>query len=137
MNLKLPIILLSLLLFSSCRQEIVPPDNPVGNINEPNLTRTSNSYIFSINAKNMTTTVTDDTFLNTFRARINSIIADHTSGSVQIKLQNYQDNILYSVVFDDNTNGSSSNINGQQPQKIMFVFNNFTGKLKVTLTNVQ
>ena len=138
MKFKLQLFFLSLmLLFISCRQEIVPPDNPAGNINEPQLTRTNFSYIFSINANKITENVVDNTFLNTSRSRIYPVINDHSSGSVEIIVQADQDNVLYSAVFDSDTNGSFTEIEGQQPRVIIFNFSDFTGKLKVTLTDIE
>lgn len=138
MKSKLLLILFSLsLLICSCRQEIVPPDNPAGNINEPQLTRTNFSYIFSINANRITENVVDNTFLNTSKSRIYPVINDHSSGSVEITVQADQNNILYSAIFDGDTNGSFTEIEGQQPRVIIFNFNDFTGKFKVTLTDVE
>ena len=74
MNLKkIKIFLYSLLLiFFSCREEIISPDNPTGNINEPFLTRTGNSYIFSINASNITAMKNNSPNINTGIWQFNS-----------------------------------------------------------------
>ena len=137
MKFILQILVSFLFLFISCRQEIVPPDNPAGNINEPHLTRTKFSYTFSINANKITETVKDNTFLNTFRSRIYAVINGYSSGSVEIIIQTDQDNILYSEVFDDDTNGTFTEIEGNQPKVIIFKFNDFTGKFKVTVTDIE
>src|SRR3970040_811747 len=99
MKFFLQILSLSVLLIS-CRQEIVPPDNPAGNINEPVYTRTNFSYSFAINANRITRTVIDNTYLNTTSSRIYLVISDHSSGSVEIKVQNDNNFVLYSSVFD-------------------------------------
>lgn len=130
-------LFLFVLAFVSCREEIIPPGNITGNINEPTLTRTSNSYIFSINASKITTTVTDNTFLNTFKAKIYSVIADYSSGYVEIKVKTDRNNILYSEVFEEDTRGTLKNIEGSQPDVIVVNFQNFTGKLKVTLSRAE
>ncbi|HSP87801.1 MAG TPA: hypothetical protein VLN45_06690 [Ignavibacteriaceae bacterium] len=132
----LSILFFLLLMFISCRQEIVPPDSSLENINEPQLTRTNSSYTFSINANRITETVIDNTFLNTFKSRVRPVISGHSSGSVEIIIQVDQNNILYSALFDDDTNGTFAELEGFQPKVIIFVFNNFTGKLKVNLTDI-
>ncbi len=137
MKFILQVIIPFLFLFISCRQEIVPPDNPAGNINEPQLTRTNFSYIFSINANKITENIVDNTYLNTFKSKIYTVISDHSSGSVEIIVQVDQNNILYSAVFDNDTNGSFTEIEGQQPKVIIFNFNDFTGKFKATLTDIE
>ena len=124
------------LLFFSCRQEIVSPDNPAGNINEPQLTRTNFSYTFTINANKITETIADNTYLNTLRSRISMIINDHSSGSVEVIVKSNQNNIVYSELLDGDTNILSNEIEGQHPSVIIFNFINFTGKFKVTLTAI-
>lgn len=129
-------ILLCSFLFVSCRQDIVDPDNP-GNINEPFFSRTNNSYSFTINAKGMNATVIDNTLLQTFKSRIFSIVNDHSSGSLDIKVQTMDNSILYSAVFNNNTDGIIREITGNQPEVIILNFRNFSGKFKVTLTNIE
>lgn len=127
----------TLLLFFSCREEIIPPGSPVGNVNEPLLTRTDNSYIFSINASNITASVSDYTFLETFEANIYSIIADHSSGYVQVQVKSNTNSVLYSEIFENNTRGTLENISGAQPRIIAIDFQNFTGKFQVTLSGTR
>ena len=137
MKFILQIFISFLLLFISCRQEIVPPDNPAGNINKPQLTRTNFTYTFSINANKITKKIVDYTYLNTFKSRIYAVINDHSSGSVEIIIKADQNNVLYSAVFDNDTNGTFTKIEGQQPKVIIINLNDFTGKLKVTLTDLE
>ena len=134
MKFFLQIFSLSVLLIS-CRQEIVPPDNPAGNINEPVYTRTNFSYSFAINASRITRTVIDNTYLNTTSSRIYLVISDHSSGSVEIKVQNDNSFVLYSSVFDNDTDGIFRELDGYQPNIITLNFIDFTGKFKFTLTD--
>jgi hypothetical protein len=134
MKFFLQILSLSVLLIS-CRQEIVPPDNPAGNINEPVYTRTNFSYSFAINASRITRTVIDNTYLNTTSSRIYLVISDHSSGSVEIKVQNDNSFVLYSSVFDNDTDGIFRELDGYQPNIITLNFIDFTGKFKFTLTD--
>jgi len=134
MKFFLQILSLSVLLIS-CRQEIVPPDNPAGNINEPVYTRTNFSYSFAINANRITRTVIDNTYLNTTSSRIYLVISDHSSGSVEIKVQNDNNFVLYSSVFDNDTDGIFRELDGYQPNIITMNFIDFTGKFKFTLTD--
>jgi hypothetical protein len=126
-----PVILL--LLFTCCREEIIPPGN-TGNINEPLLTVTSNSYIFSVNASNMNVVVTDRTNLQSVRTRLYSLISDHTSGYVEVKVQTNNNYTVFAKVYNSDTSGSFENIEGYKPDIITFNFNNFTGRLKLQLT---
>ena len=138
MKLILLLILLATqFLFISCRQEVISPKNSLDNINEPQLSRTSTSYTFSINANNITETITDFTSLNTIKSSIHPVISEYSSGSVEIIIQLDQNNVLYSTVFDYNTNNSFTEIDGHEPKFIIFNFYNFTGKFKATLTDIK
>jgi len=46
-------------------------------------------------------------------------------------------NIIYSQVFDKNTIGTFNQIEGYQPEILIFSFNNFTGKVRITLTETE
>ena len=135
-KIKLLLFILSFV-FVSCREEIVPPNNIAVNINEPIQTRTGNSYIFSINADKITATITDNTLLDTFKSRIYSVLADYSSGYVELKVKTSRNNVLYSKVFDNDTRGTLENIEGSQPDIIVINFQNFTGKLKITLSRAE
>jgi hypothetical protein len=127
-------ILVLAVLFISCRQDVIPPDNPAGNINEPVYSRTNFSYTFTINASNITRTVTNNTFLDTFRSRIHIVVNDYSSGRVEILVED-DDVRLYSAVINQNTSGMLQEINGFRPEIITINFINFTGKFRLTLTD--
>lgn len=124
-------------IFISCREEIVPPDNPAVNVNEPFLTRTGNSYIFSINADKMTTSITDHTFLKTIRSKVYSVITDYSSGYVELEVKTSWNGVLYNEIFENDTRGTLQDIIGSRPEIIVVNFHNFTGKLKITLSGSQ
>jgi hypothetical protein len=135
---KIKIFLFSLtFIFISCREEIIPPDNPTSNINEPSHTRTGSSYIFSINADKITTSITDKTFLKTFRSKIYSVITDYSSGYVELEVKTSWNSVLYNEIFENDTRGTLTDIIGSRPEIIVVNFQNFTGKLKVTLSGSQ
>jgi len=130
------ILFFPLIIFYSCRQEIVPPDSE-GNVNQPVLTRTNNSFIFSINAYKITATIIDNTYLNTNKSSVFSVVNEHSSGFVEVKIRATQNNIIYSQVFDKNTTGTFNQIEGYQPEVLILSFNNFTGKVRITLTETE
>lgn len=124
-----------LIVISSCREEIIHPDSP-GNINEPLLTITNNSYTFVINAINMSNTVIDKTFLQAIKTSVYSIITDHASGYVEVKILTSNDNVIFNKIYSDDTGGTFDNIDGFQPDKINLKFNNFTGQLRLRLSKI-
>lgn len=127
-------ILLIALTFASCRQDIVPPDNPAGNINEPFFSRTNFSYTFTINADRITRKVVDYTNLNSTRSRFFLVIDDHSSGSVEIEIHDDENYIIYTSLFETGTSGVFREIEGYEPDFITLNFIDFTGKFRITLT---
>ncbi len=123
------------ILFISCREEVISPGNPAGNINEPYASRTKFSYSFTINADNITQTVIDNTYLNTARARIFASVSDYSSGNVEIILKNQSNHLIYSTTIESNTTGRFNEFEGYQPDIITIKFVDFTGKFRVTLTD--
>ena len=111
-----------MLMFISCREEIIPPGNPASNVNEPSLTRTGNSYIFSINADKITTSITDKTFLKTFRSKIYSVITDYSSGYVELEVKTSWNSVLYNEIFENDTRGALTDIIGSRPEIIVVNF---------------
>jgi hypothetical protein len=123
------------ILFSSCREEIISPDD-AGNINEPILNVTNNSYTFFINAKNISTTMIDRTFLRFSQSRIYSVLTDHSSGFVEIKVQTDNDRVVFTRVYSDDTSGTD-HIDGYQPDIITLEFNEFSGRLRLQISRIE
>lgn len=134
-TLTLIFSLLLIILFSSCREEIISPDSH-GNINEPLLTVTNNSYTFLIHASNMNTMVIDRTYLQFSKTRVYSLVTDHSSGYVGVKVQTNNDNVVFAKVYSSDTRGTFDNIEGSQPDVITFNFNNFSGRLRLQLSRI-
>ncbi len=124
---------LFIVLVMSCREDIVPPNNPAGNINEPVQTHTNNSYTFIINADNISRSVINYLSLHTTTMRIYTSVLDISSGSVQIFLLDSFNNTWYSRTIASETQNSSEELSGNNPRQIQIKMNNFTGKLKVQL----
>jgi len=129
-------ILFFLFLFASCRENIVQPENTAGNKNEPFSTRTNYSYSFTINAEEITREVTDKTNLNSFKSRISITVNNHSSGSAEIKIETGSNQLIYYKTINSNTSGISTEIEGNVPNLLTINFVNFTGILKIVLTEI-
>ena len=129
-------ILFSLILFGSCREDIVPPNNPAGNINEPVQTRTNNSYTFVINANNISKSVSNYLSLYSTNMRLYTSVLDISSGSVQIFLLNSYNYAWYSRTIATEIQDNYVELTGNYPNQIQIKMNNFTGKLKVQLISL-
>ena len=129
------LFLIPLTLFiSSCREEIILSDDQIGNINEPSLFSGFNTYIFSINAINISKSYTDKIPFNAVKTELFSLLEDHSSGFVEITIQSRQQVTLYSGVLYQDNRGSSLNVEGDDQENISLRFVNFTGKLRIQLS---
>ena len=135
-NKNILLFLLLLAIVAGCREEIISPDNPVSNVNEPVETRTNNSYTFIINADNISFNRIDHLDLSSMNTRVYFNLADYSSGSVEISLFNQNNSIVYKEKISGNLTGSYFELKGQQPVTIIITCADFSGKLKIQLTSL-
>jgi hypothetical protein len=128
------ILLLGILLLPSCREEIIPPNNPTGNVNQPVKEVTLNSYSFLINAGEITYNLYDYIKFENSRAQVFISIVEYSSGSVEISLIGKSKRIIYSKRVESDINGEYSRINNEVPDAVIINFKDFTGKFKLTVS---
>lgn len=122
-----------ILLFISCREDIIAPDNFATNVNQPILINESNSYSFVINAQNISIDVVNNINLNTHKSRVSITIVDYTSGSVRIRIIDEQSNSRFSYYGNDEEDLFTEPLNGFVPASIGIRAVDFSGKLKIEL----
>jgi hypothetical protein len=127
--------LLFIIAVSGCREDIIPPNDPVTNVNEIVQRRTSNSYTFLINAKNISFSVVDQPGLNSYKTRLSLSVAEYGSGEANITVLS-TDLVLKESKLDNNVTGTYTDITGLNPDIIKIICRNFTGQLKVQLTRI-
>ncbi len=121
------------LLFISCREIVVAPDNFAANVNEPILINETNSYTFIINAKNISIDVINNTVFNSNRSRISITIVDYSSGYVTIRVVDRQQNNRFSYFGNDDEDFFTQLLNGYIPASVGITAVDFSGKLKIQL----
>jgi hypothetical protein len=122
-----------LLLFLSCREDILPPDNLATNVNEPILQNESNSYSFVINAQNISIDVVNNTNFSANTSRISITIIDYSSGYVRVKIVDKQTNNRFSYFGNDDEDYFTESLNGYVPGSVGIKAVDFSGKLKIEL----
>lgn len=130
------ILALFFLFISGCREEIIPPDDPVTNENEIVQRRTTSSYTFIINAKNISFNITDSPGLNSLSTRLTIYVENYKSGEADISLISAGE-ILHETTVSGNITGRSKDIIGVNPYTVNIKCENFTGQLKVQLTRIE
>ena len=122
-----------ILLFISCREDIIEPDNLATNINEPILVNESNTYSFVINARNISIDVVNNTNFSAHTSRVSITIVDYTSGSVRIRIIDEQSNSRFSYYGNDEEDLFTEPLNGYVPASVGIRTVDFSGKLKIEL----
>jgi len=122
-----------LLLFLSCREDILAPDNLTTNVNEPILQNESNSYSFVINAQNISIDVVNNTYFSANTSRISITIVDYSSGYVRVKIIDKQTNNRFSYFGNDDEDFFTESLIGYVPASVGIKAVDFSGKLKIEI----
>jgi hypothetical protein len=133
-NYRNSILIIFILLTVTCRENIIEPDTFVGTINEPVQINQRNSYTFIIHAQNISVNVTNNTFLASFTSRISISIADYTSGYVNIRVIDREDNSRFTYFGNEDENFFTESLIGYVPSRIALRAVDFSGKLKIEVT---
>jgi len=127
-----PVLYLSFSL-TSCREEIIPPFNPAGNINEPVQEITADSYSFIINAEGISDSLIDRTFFSFNNSHLFLSLFAYLGGTVELTIYDRARNIIYNSTLNGNFPGSSLKLDGFVPDRVQIFFRNFTGKLTIQI----
>lgn len=97
---KIVFILSVTTLMISCREEIIEPGNLIGKINEPVQLRENNSYMFLLNAENLTMDMSVPLYLNSIRTRFSIKLIGYESGYTSVAVQDNHDMEKFSYFID-------------------------------------
>lgn len=128
------IFLIPLLLLSGCREEILEPYNPAGNVNQPFQEKKLNYYNLTITAADLTYEFNSDLDFNSSDSRILVSVIDRQSGSVTINVLNNSRNLIYIASIETEVPNLIDRIQGNVPDSVKVVFNDFSGKLRIQLS---
>ena len=129
------VILITIVFFSSCREDIIPPNNPSSNINEPVRLASNNSYTFILNANSISTTVKDFSGLNGQHSTLTISLDNYVGGNVKLIIYDYSTQIIYQKFMSDNIAQYYVNLDNVTPYLLQIIFIDFTGNLKIELNN--
>jgi hypothetical protein len=130
--LKKFILLLIILITSfSCREEIIEPDNLVGNINEPVQLRERNSYTFLLNARSLTMNMSVPIYFSSSKTRFNVRLIDYESGYANISVQDLSKIERFRYYIAEEVSYHTELLDGYVPTTISIYTDNFSGKIKI------
>ena len=129
-------MLLILIVSFSCREEIIAPDNLVGNINEPVQVRERNSYAFLVNAKNLTMNLSVPLYFSSAKTRFNVILIGYETGYTNISVQDISNIERFSYFLAEEVSYHTELLDGYVPTTININTDNFTGKIKIEFRKI-
>lgn len=129
--------LFSIIFFSACREEIVEPNNPAANLNEPVQLFSNNSYTFLLNADNFNINLTGQTNLTGFRTNVYLNVTGYKAGNVVVYIYGKENRLIYTKALNYDEQEVSAQVVGEAASLVSLKFNEFSGKVKVELTRVQ
>ena len=126
-----------LIIFSvSCREEIIEPDNLVGNINEPVQLRERNSYSFLVNANKLSMSLSVPLYFSAARTRFNISLIDYESGYTSISVQDMSKIERFRYLIAEEVPYHSELLDGYVPSNIVISAENFTGKIRIEFRKI-
>lgn len=131
--MKAIILFISLVLISACREEILEPYNPAGNVNQPFQEKKLNYLNLVITASNLTYEFETDVEFNSSDSRIFVSVIDREKGSVTINILS-DNNLIFVASIETEIPNLIDRIRGNVPKKIKVTCNDFSGKLKLQLS---
>ena len=127
---KLAFLTIVLIFFSSCREEIIEPDNFVENVNEPVQINERNSYIFLLNAQDFSMNLSVPASFNSYRTRFNVTLIDYESGYISITVKDFDQQERFRYFVAEEVSFHSDLLDGYVLKTINISTVNFSGKIK-------
>lgn len=128
------IVFLTVVQIPCCREGIINPGNPVGNLNEPVISRSENNYSFQIDADKVSFLKTDSTLLHITETDVFITVTGYGGGTVQIRVIGESKLTLYQALIANNIDGKQATIINNIPASVSYHFQNFSGKFKIGLS---
>lgn len=129
------LVVLIVFLISSCREDIIPPNNPASNPNQPVRLISNSSYSFILNANNVSTTYKDYPELTGVHTTVHIFLNDYRKGTAIFHIYNNSEQLIFQKAISDTINVYTENIDNEIPSIVQIIFNDFTGNLKIVVDN--
>jgi len=133
---KLTLVLVILMVSLSCREEIIQPENLVGNINEPVQITERNSYALLLNAKNLTMSLSVPLYFSSARTRFNVSLVGYESGYTNVIVQDISNLERFRYYIAEEVSYHTELLDGYIPSTINISTDNFSGKIKIEFRKI-
>ncbi len=133
MVMKYFILMIMLISIPACREEILEPYNPAGNVNQPIQEKKLNYLNLVMTTSNLTYEFETEVEFNSSDTKIFISIVDCEKGKITINVIS-GNNLIFVTSIETETINIVEKIRGKIPDKIRVSFNNFSGKLLLQLS---
>lgn len=133
MVMKYFILTIMLISIPACREEILEPYNPAGNVNQPIQEKKLNYLNLVMTTSNLTYEFETGVEFNSSDTKIFISIVDCEKGKITINVIS-GNNLIFVTSIETETINIVEKIRGKIPDKIRVSFNNFSGKLLLQLS---
>ena len=133
---KFALVFVILTLLFSCREEIIEPDNLVGNINEPVQLRERNSYSFLVNANKLNMSLSVPLYFSAARTRFNISLNGYESGYTNISVQDISKIERFRYLIAEEVSYHTELLDGYVPTTININMENFSGKISIEFRKI-
>ena len=120
----------------SCREEIVQPENLVGNINEPVQLTERNSYVLLLNARNLTMSLSVPLYFSSARTRFNVSLVGYESGYTNVVVQDISKLERFRYYIAEEVSYHTELLDGYIPSTININTDSFSGKIKIEFRKI-
>lgn len=117
----------------SCREEIIPQNDLVGQRNYPITSNFADIYELAVDAENFFITIKDSLAFYTPIDFLELEIRDYSSGSVFVKVSAPNGKLLFEDLLTNNINYNYNTFENTVPNQVELYFNNYSGKFKLKL----
>ncbi|AFH49929.1 Hypothetical protein IALB_2226 [Ignavibacterium album JCM 16511] len=132
--MKLVILSILLLAFTSCREEILEPYNPAGNVNQPFEENKLNYLNLVMTASDLTYDFEINLNFNSSDSRILISVVDFEKGNFTLNVLNENRGLIYVASIETEIPNLIDRIQGNIPKKVRISCKEFSGKVRVQLS---
>lgn len=129
------ILIICLFIISlACREEILDPYNPAGNVNQPYQELNLNYLNLILTADKFSQEFDIKVNFNTSDVRILISVIDRKEGNIQVNVLNENKSLIFTASIETEVANLIERISGNVPNSIKIKCSDFTGKFRLQLS---
>lgn len=128
------LIICLFIISAACREEILDPYNPAGNVNQPYQELNLNYLNLILTADKFSQEFDIKVNFNTSDVRILISVIDRKEGNIQVNVLNENKSLIFTASIETEVANLIERISGNVPNSIKIKCSDFTGKFRLQLS---